>query len=521
MNVLKSHLRVTIETLVGCGVSHHEIARRTGVDRKTIRSYARASNSPRVATGSEPAMGQNPPPRPPAFGADGPALKASSACEPHRGWIETQVELGRNAQSIFQDLVEQHGFRNRYNSVKRFVRSLKQREPERFDVLEYPPAEEAQVDFGQGAPTLSKTGKYRRPHLFVMTLKFSGKCFRKTVWKADQETWARLHEEAWRSFGGCCQYVVLDNLKAGVIKPDIYEPELNLIYAEMLRHYGVVADPCRVRDPNRKGSVESAIQHTQGTALKGRKFQSIEEQNAWLAHWEERWAAPRIHGRKKRQVLEMFREEQPHLRALPLEGFVYFKAGTRTVDDAGLVQVNGVYYAALPAPLRSKVQIRVYAGEIEIRDGLGHLLRRHAKGERKGQFVLEEKDRIYNPTRETAQLLGKAAKIGPKTEQLARTLFARLGRPGQRALYGLTNLPRTYPCAEIEAVCGRFLAADCVSYAAIRRALERQLAMAAAPAADLAQEGPAIRAIAEYQSFWESHSRTNPVEEKTDAHVHG
>ena len=388
-------------------------------------------------------------------------------------------------------------------------------------MLEYPPAEEAQVDFGQGAPTLYKAGKYRRPHLFVMTLKFSGKCFRKTVWKADQETWARLHEEAWRSFGGCCQYVVLDNLKAGVIKPDIYEPELNLIYAEMLRHYGVVADPCRVRDPNRKGSVESAIQHTQGTALKGRKFESIEEQNAWLAHWEERWAAPRIHGRKKRQVLEMFREEQPHLRALPLEGFRYFKAGTRTVDDAGLAQVDGVYYSALPAPLRSKVQIRVYAGEIEIRDGFGRLLRRHAKGERKGQFVLEEKDRIYNPTRETAQLLGKAGKIGPKTEQLARTLFARLGRPGQRALYGLTNLPRTYPCAEIEAVCGRFLAADCVSYAAIRRALERQLAMAAAPAADLAQEGPAIRAIAEYQSFWETHSRTNPVEEKTDAHVHG
>ncbi|MBK9704206.1 MAG: hypothetical protein IPO75_12505 [Betaproteobacteria bacterium] len=76
----------------------------------------------------------------------------------------------------------------------------------------------------------------------------------------------------------------------------------------------MVADPCRVDDPNRKGTVESAIQHTQATALKGRRFESIEAQNTWLAHWEERWAALRIHGRKKRQVLEMFREEQPHLR---------------------------------------------------------------------------------------------------------------------------------------------------------------------------------------------------------------
>jgi transposase len=526
-------LRVTIETLVSRGVSRREIAKRTGVDRKTVQRYADLSTSPGVATGSEPDAGQNPPPWPPALGTDigqnppprppapaapGPPSKALSACAPHRSWIETQVGLGRNAQSIYQELVEQHGFGNRYNSVKRFVRWLKRREPERFDVLEFPPGEEAQVDLGLGAPTLTKSGKYRRPYLFVMTLKFSGKSFRKCVWKADKETWSRLHEEAWRSFGGSCQYVVLDNLKAGVIHPDIYEPELNLIYAEMLRHYGVVADPCRVHDPNRKGTVESAIQHTQGTALKGKKFQSIEEQNVWLVHWEERWAAPRIHGRKKRQVMELYLEEKPFLRALPLEGFRYFKHGTRTVDDAGLAQVDGIYYAALPAPPHSEVQVRIYAREIEIRDGSGGLLRRHAVGERKGQFVLEEGDRLFNPSRETGRLLQKAESIGPNAAQLARTLFARLGRPGQRALYGLTNLPRTYTRAQIEAVCGRFLASDCVSYAAIRRALERQATLAAVPEAELTQEGPTIRPITEYQSFWEAHSRTN-AEETTDAHV--
>ena len=87
----------------------------------------------------------------------------------------------------------------------------------------------------------------------------------------------------------------------------------------MLAHYGAVADACRVADPNRKGTVESAIQHTQSTALKGRKFDSIEEQNAWLAHWEERWAAPRIHGRKKRQVLAMYlRRKAASASPLPL-----------------------------------------------------------------------------------------------------------------------------------------------------------------------------------------------------------
>ena len=522
---MKAHLRTTIETLLSCGASHREIKRRTGVDRKTIRRYALASKSPGVATGSDAVAEQTPPLRPPAPAEGAPSsaepssATGTSACESHRPWIEAQLLLGRNAQSLYQDLVEQHGFEHRYNSVKRFVARLKAREPERFDVLEFLPGEEAQVDYGQGALTLWKPGQYKRPYLFVMTLKYSGKSFRKVVWKTDQEIWARLHEEAWRSFGGCCQYVVLDNLREGVIHPDIYEPELNPVYAAMLTHYGVVADPCRVGDPDRKGTVENAIQHTQGTALKGRRYDAIEEQNTWLAHWEERWAAPRIHGRKKRQVLEMYREEQPHLRALPLEGFRCFKSGTRTVDDAGLVQVNGSYYAALPARLHSVVQVRIYPREIEILDPAGVVLRRHATSERKGQFVIGESDRIFNPSRETGRLLEKARKIGPNTEQLARKLFANLGRPGQRALYGLTNLARTYKSADIEAVCTCFLDAECISYAAIRRALERQADMPPATAPVLAQEGPAIRAIAEYQSFWEAHSQSQP-EEDPDGHVH-
>ena len=98
---------------------------------------------------------QNPPPRPPAP----KPLVTPSACEIHRDWIESQVALGRNAMSIYQDLVERHGFTHRYNSVKRFVARSKAREPERFDVLDALPGEEAQVDFGEGALTRLPNGK--------------------------------------------------------------------------------------------------------------------------------------------------------------------------------------------------------------------------------------------------------------------------------------------------------------------------------------------------------------------------
>ena len=250
---MPTRLQTTLRTLLERGTTQREIERITGVDRKTIRSYekrfaAERANSPGVATGSS---AQIPPPRPPAPAAAG----SVSSCEPHRAFIEEQLRRRRNTVAIWQDLVDQHGFAGAYNSVKRFVRKLCAVEPEQFDRLEFPPGEESQVDYGEGAPTrVPGTDRYRKPRLFVMTLRYSRRCFRRVVWKSSQETWARLHEQAWRYFGGACRYNVLDNLKEGVIKPDLYEPELNPVYAATLAHYGVIADPARIKDPNRKGS---------------------------------------------------------------------------------------------------------------------------------------------------------------------------------------------------------------------------------------------------------------------------
>jgi transposase len=221
VNVLKSHLRITIETLLSGGATQREIARRTGVDRKTIRRVA-AANSPGVATGSDADPDQTPPPRPPAPAA----AKTESACEAHRAWIETQVGLGRNAVSIYQDLVESHGFAHRYNAVKRFVARLKARAPERFDVLEFLPGEEAQVDYGQGAPTLTANGKYKRPYLFVMTLKFSGKSFRTTVWKTSQEGSVNLPSRLARNL---VKAVEADNRMGRLIRSRAADPQSHAI----------------------------------------------------------------------------------------------------------------------------------------------------------------------------------------------------------------------------------------------------------------------------------------------------
>jgi transposase len=181
---------------------------------------------------------------------------AASTCELHRAFIEAQFRLRRSAMAIYQDLVDGHGCTGAYNAVKRLTGKLRHREPEQFNRLASLPGEEMQVDYGEGALTrVPGNDRYRKPRLFLATLRYSRRNFRCVVWRSSLQTWARLHEQAWRHFGGSCRYVVLDNLKEGVLKPDLYEPELNPVYAAALKHYGVVADPARVRDPNRKGTV--------------------------------------------------------------------------------------------------------------------------------------------------------------------------------------------------------------------------------------------------------------------------
>jgi hypothetical protein len=141
VNVLKPNQQATVYTLLERSTTQREIARITGIDRKTVRSYQRRwlaqANSPGVATGPEALASQTPPPWPPATAPVG-AAAATSLCEPHRAFIEAQLLLKRNAVAIYQDLVDSHGFAGAYNSVKRFVARLRRKVAPRWP-LQIPP----------------------------------------------------------------------------------------------------------------------------------------------------------------------------------------------------------------------------------------------------------------------------------------------------------------------------------------------------------------------------------------------
>jgi transposase len=293
MNELNASERESILGLLHLRWSIRRVARETGHRHETIRRLGQeagllvprlpskthtSDQVPTDSTGTEISSAD--------ISATRSAPPSRSRVREYGEFIEGELEKGRNAVAIYQDLVEHRAYTGSYDAVKRFARRIRPSDRKVSCRFETPPGEEAQVDYGEGAPTKdAHSGKYRKPRLFVMTLGMSRHAFRKTVLRSSQQTWCELHEEAFAYFGGAPKMVRLDNLREGVVDPDIYDPEINELYAAMLAHYGVIALPCRPYAPDLKGKVESAVGHTQGTALKGRRFETVDEQNALLVQW--------------------------------------------------------------------------------------------------------------------------------------------------------------------------------------------------------------------------------------------
>src|SRR5438552_16398832 len=338
----------------------------------------------------------------------------ASACEPYREAIELGLSRGRNARAIWQDLVSDSGFSSSYQSVQRFARKLAgNQQPQARAVILTAPGEEAQVDYGTGPMVRdSESGKYRRTRLFVMTLGCSRKSVRLLTFRSSSRIWAELHEKAFHRLGGVTHIVVLDNLREGVLVPDIYDPTLNPLYRDVLAHYGAVAMPCRIQDPDRKGKVESGVGHAKRTPLKGLRFESLEEAQSYLDRWEAHWADTRIHGTTKRQVAAMFAEEKPFLRPLPIEPFRFYQYGNRTVHLDGHVEVASAYYSVPPGHIGRLVWVQWDDFQVRILDSKsGILLREHLR-HRAGNYRTQDEDRPPRMPRGTQALLLRAERAG-------------------------------------------------------------------------------------------------------------
>jgi hypothetical protein len=300
--------------------------------------------------------------------------------------------------------------------------------------------------------------------------------------------------------------MVLDNLGEGVLVPDVYDPTLNPLYRDVLAHYGVVALPCRVRDPDRKGKVESGVGHAKKTPLKGMRFESLEEGQAYLDRWEERWADTRIHGTTKRQVAAMFAEEKPHLLPLPLEPFRYYEYGKRVVNLDGCVEVKAAYYSLPPGWMGRHVNVQWDELHVRILNpNTSKLLREHLR-QKPGGYRIQEEDRPKKMPLSTAQLLRRAEHAGAQIGKFCQLIYQQQGQAGIRRILGMHSLIKKYGAAAVEDGCAAALDIGVHEYRFVRRYLERR----PHPQMFLRQIDPLIRQLTEYRDFIDLKTKEQP-----------
>jgi len=466
-NYLKMKQRQQVLALLELRWTYRRIEAETGVRRETVSRYdrLRRANAAKVFPGSEGAStgseadraGPAPPNPAKVFSGSEPnAAKVfpgsdlpprSSAAAYHDAIVE-KLDAGLSLQRVWQDLVEEFGYAHSYESVKRYVRTLR-RARRVAGVIHAAPGEEAQVDFFQGVPTLNPpTGQWQRPWVFRMTLGHSRHGYEEAAWDQKLETFLRLHENAFRDLGGVVRVVRHDNLKAAVVRACLYDPDTNVIYTEFARHYGFTALPTRPRNPRENGKQERSGGYVKGNALKGRRFDSLDECNAHLRHWNRTIARLRIHGTTRRQVFTHYLEtDKPALQPLPAEPFALFDCGDRIVHPDGHVEVSGAFYPAPSHLLGLAIQVRwdrhlvrLYHNQVQVA-----VHTRVAPGQFAPRPGQSPTDMVSSQRAFLERLLGRCERVGPDLRLWGEAAFKERGVRAFRLLQGAVDLTRRHP----------------------------------------------------------------------------
>jgi len=494
--------RQQVIALLALGWSFRKIERETGVRRETISRYSRpvdpnaakvfpgesgpgrpesgvggaqdaaslsgdGSNAAKVFPGSRPKAAK-------AF-AGSPARPRSSAA-PLREAILEKLELGLTIQRVHQDLQEEYGYAHSYESVKRYVRKLARRR-RAAGVMHTIPGEEGQIDFFQGAPTLdAATGQWRRPWVFRMTLCHSRHGYEEAVWDQKVATFLRLHENAFKDLGGVVRVIRHDNLKAAVVRACLYDPDVHPVYTAFSKHWGFTALPTKPRNPPENGKQERSGGYVKSNALKGRRFNSLDEQNQHLRHWNRTIARLRIHGTTRKQVFTHFEEtDKKVLQPLAPAPFPIFECGTRTVHPDGHVEVAGAFYPVAAHLLGVEVEVRWDARLVRVFHGETPVAV-HARV-RPGEFARRPGEKSQEPTSSQRAYVGKliatCARVGPALQEWAEAAYVERGVRALRLIQGAFHLVRKHPKEAVLHAAKKALANHLFRYRDLRRLTEQ------------------------------------------------
>jgi transposase len=405
-----------------------------------------------------------------------------STVEPYRDVVKALLKQEVEMVTIHKRLVHNHGYTGSYTSVRRFICNILPDEPLAFVRIETPPGQEAQVDFGSsGKMRDSKTGKYRQTYCFVMTLSYSRHQYVEFVFDQKIKTWIGCHRRAFESFGGVVKEIVIDNLKAAVIKASLDDSILSEPYRKMAHHYGIIVHPCRVKTPEHKGKVENGVHYVQRNCVAGQEFLDIDDANREARRWVLEDAGLRTHGTTREQPLQCFYDsEQAALQPLPSEPFELLEVRQAKVHQDCHIEINAAYYSIPFKYVGKKLEVYIFERVLQIYDGI-ELVVTHERATRKGQRITRIEH--YPPeksiylTRPREYCRQRAYSVGPKCGEVVSFLLESRPLDNLRSVQGIIGLAEKYGNKRMEAACARALHYGDPKYRRIKDILKSGLDM--------------------------------------------
>jgi transposase len=463
------------------GRGQREMAASLNVDRKTIRKYT----APAIAEGITP--GVTPPLSAEQWAAKAaewfpglhdPAARALTwpAITEHSDRIKQWLAADVTVATIAQRLRDEHALTASESSVRRWVavHFADEVAREKVTVLRgaVAPGSEAQIDYGKlGMWCDPATGKRTSVWAFVMVLSHSRHIFVQPVLKMDQTSWCASHVAAFEFFGGVPARLVIDNLKTGVDKPDLYDPKLNRTYGELAVHYRTLVDPARARKPKDKPRVERPMQYVRDSFWRGREFTSIIHMQAEAVRWSGQVAGLRnSRALDGGQPLRVFEAVEAAALA-PLPG-VPFEISVWSIGTVGLdthLKIGKALYSVPWRLIGQRLHARTCGDIVQIfRDQ--HVVATHVRHLSGRSTNLEH----YPPEKIAFHLQGPswcrkiAAEIGPACELVISELLTPNAIHHLRAAQGILRLREKHGLDRLEAACSRAIDAGDPSYRTVK-----------------------------------------------------
>jgi transposase len=453
------------------GESERRIARDLGISRPTVHKYHELAQAHGfLQAGSDlpddaaliSVLGE--PPRPP---------RAESSVEPYAQVVQQLLEQHVEMTAIFQRLSEDHGYRGSYSAVRRYVHRLCLSEPEAVVRVHVAPGEEAQVDFGPVGMLFDPgSGHLRAAYVFVATLSYSRHQYAELVFDQKVPTWIALHRRAFEAWGGVPKRIVVDNLKAAVVRALVHDPVLGEAYRRMAQHYGFVISPTRPATPQHKGKVENGIRYVQRNFMAGQEFADIHAANARLRTWVLERAGMRQHGTTHQAPLLLFQEhEQAALLPLPAEPFTLCEIKPVKVHPDCHTVIDGSFYSVPYRYIGRTLDAHVGERVIQLFHGQ-ELVATHPRSREAGQWHTRLEhypaDKAAYLERNPARCRQIAARVGAATSQVVETLLAERPLDRLRAVQAILRLEESVGAERLEAACARALHFGDIRYRRIK-----------------------------------------------------